>query len=490
MRSQHHAPISSPYTDAAGRSGPDDRGNIDEALFAGEAAFAPPGIATVSDDVAAQTLLGDEPHLFFPPLDSSVPGMRLVEARFPVELTTQPNVSYRVAENDDCPTAVPPREQVSLPTLPPRPAPVLAVNSGMMLSTGDTAAITADRLRLTGGDPAMLDMMVLSAPLHGAIVRDGFALTGGDVFTQEDVNQNRLYYRHDGGTQERDSFTFASPDGEVEATVFAIRIEPTRRAPELLGDGQLATVLDACRVTEILDGLARCREPGFQAGLAVVGATGRGQWQYSLDGGANWLDLGDVHHGQSRLLGDRDLLRFVPQQSWSGAVKLTYHAWDQTTGNPGEVASLTSRTATGGLTAFSRTSASATTTLAPPPFDPGKPVEPWADTPTVGELFGEAVAVVRVTGPGTWQFSLDDGRTWRDFGPVYHGRARLLRPCDRVRFRRRRGAAGKVVFAGRPWDGRGGSPGATAGLAGHGSHGKGTCFGAFVRSRNWEIEEE
>ena len=99
--------------------------------------------------------------------------------------------------------------------------------------------------------------MLLSAPLHGALLRDGFALTGGDVFTQEDVDQGRLQYRHEGGGEERDSFTFATPEGEVPATVFTLVIEPTHRAPVLNGNGQLATVLDGCRVADVLDGLVR-----------------------------------------------------------------------------------------------------------------------------------------------------------------------------------------------------------------------------------------
>jgi hypothetical protein len=460
MRSHHPAPVSSPYTDLSA----DDRGSIDEALFIGDPGYSPSGSPPVSDDVAVHTLLADEPPNYV------VPGVCMVEAHLPADMTAPP------------PEPTPPA--------PPRPTPVLAVNAGLRLAAGDTAPIMATQLRLSGGEPILIDVMVLSAPLHGALVRDGFALTGGDVFTQEDIDQNRLHYRHDGGAPERDSFTFATPDSEVPATVFAITIEQVRRAPELLGNGQLATVLDGCTIAEILDGMTRC-EPDVKAGLAIVGATGRGQWQYSLDGGAHWLELGEVHPEQARLLGDGDSLRFVPRPGWSGSVKLIYHAWDQCTDRPGDVVYLSARMAEHGTTAFSKTSASATTTIAPPPFDAGQPVvEPWAGTPTVGDLFGDAVAVVRVGGPGTWQFSLDDGRSWRDFGPVYHGRARLLRASERLRFRPRRGVSGKVMLAGRPWDGRGNTAGETADLASHGSHGEGTSFGEYVRTRTWEMGEE
>jgi hypothetical protein len=376
---------------------------------------------------------------------------------------------------------------VELAPLPPRPVPVLAACTGLTLLAGEATALTPEHLRLTGGEPHLLDVMVLSAPLHGALLRDGFALTGGDVFTQEDIDNNRLSYRHDGGAEERDGFTFATPEGDVPATVFPLTVQPTRQAPVLSGDGQLATVLDGCRARDVLDGLATCCEPALQAGVAVVAASGRGTWQFSRDGGTTWTELGDVSHSQARLLAPDDSLRFVPRPGWSGAVKLTYRAWDRTTGQPGEVVNLSPRSATGGATAFSRATAQAVTTVAAPLVQLGGAVEPWAGTPTVAELVGDGLAVVRLAGEGKWQFSLDDGRTWRDFGAVYHGRAWLLRGGDRVRFKPRRGASGNVVLSGRLWDGHGGSPGQTVALGNRRSYGDGTPFGELVQTCTWQL---
>src|SRR5262249_56742105 len=68
--------------------------------------------------------------------------------------------------------------------------------------------------------------------------------------------------------------------------------------------------------------------------------------------------------------------------------------------------------------------------------------------PRVAGLVGAAVpgpvagvAVVGLPGGpgGVWQFSTDGGRHWTDFGTVYHGKARLLRAADRVRFVARAG---------------------------------------------------
>ena len=46
----------------------------------------------------------------------------------------------------------------------------------------------------------------------------------------------------------------------------------------------------------------------------------------------------------------------------------------------------------------------------PPPMTTA--VDPCQDEPTLGELVGDALAVVRLEGEGSWQYSLDDGRTW------------------------------------------------------------------------------
>jgi hypothetical protein len=247
--------------------------------------------------------------------------------------------------------------------------PRLEVNTGLTLACGDTALITKTHLRLNGGEPKLLDIMLLSPPLHGALVRDGFALTGGDIFTQEDIDKDRLLYRHDGGAEEHDRFTFASPEGEVPPTVFSMTIAPG-------GKKSLST------------------STGYTAAT-------------------------------------------------------------------NESASYEISTAT-----------------------------PWTGSSTMKELVGDGMAVVRLTGEGRWQYSLDDGHTWCDFGPVYHGRARLLRAEDRVRFRPSRGAAGLVVIAGRPWDGQSGTAGDIVSLASRSSHGEGTPFGEYVKTRKWDLGEE
>lgn len=370
---------------------------------------------------------------------------------------------------------------------PPRPPCTLQANQPLEALAGETTPLGREHLRLAGPDAHLIDVMLLSPAECGAILRDGFALTGGDVFTQEDVDQGKICYRHDGGDTTADRFTFATPDGEVPPTVFTLVVRPVRRCPELAGPGRLAGALDGLVVREILDGQARCHEGGAEAGLVAVALAGRGAWQFSRDGGATWADFGEVHHGRALPLGPRDALRFVPRPGWSGTAKLTYRAWDGSQGEAGAPLNLAARDAVGGATAFSRQTASASLVLPPPVPAPAAP--PWRGELTVGELFGEGAAVVRLEGPGLWEYTTDGGATWREFGGVYHGRARLLGPADRVRFVRRRGASGKVILSARAWDGRG-PAGATANVASRSSYGEATPYGEFVQTRTWRLSEE
>jgi hypothetical protein len=101
---------------------------------------------------------------------------------------------------------------------------------------------------------------------------------------------------------------------------------------------------------------------GAKAGIAVTGLTGStgGVWQYSLDGGTTWTAFGAVSAGSARLLSGSDRIRFVPAGGFAGTVTLTAYAWDGTSGSDGGTAILNGRGKTGGGTAFSATTLTAT----------------------------------------------------------------------------------------------------------------------------------
>src|ERR1019366_7027617 len=98
-------------------------------------------------------------------------------------------------------------------------------------------------------------------------------------------------------------------------------------------------------------------------GIAVTGVNGtpNGSWEYSTNSGANWTLLNAVPQA-ALLLSSSDMLRFVPLPSASfvGIVTLQGHAWDGTSGAHGGTANLVGAGKTGGATAFSANTLTAT----------------------------------------------------------------------------------------------------------------------------------
>jgi uncharacterized protein YkwD len=134
----------------------------------------------------------------------------------------------------------------------------------------------------------------------------------------------------------------------------ALIITPVNDAPVLnvAGGFNLASVDRTGRiansgtlVSTLLSNAVADVDANAQQGLAVVGLTGAGQgaWQYSLDGGKTWLNLGVVSSASARLLRPTDRIRFVPNAIFTGKVSLQFRAWDQSTGTAGGTANLLSR---------------------------------------------------------------------------------------------------------------------------------------------------
>ena len=99
---------------------------------------------------------------------------------------------------------------------------------------------------------------------------------------------------------------------------------------------------------------------GIAEGIAVVAVDdANGKWQYSLNGGANWIDFGGVSITRGVLLDDTHQIRFVPSANYHGSAgNITFHAWDQTSGVGGQTGVDVS--VNGGSTSFSSTFATAT----------------------------------------------------------------------------------------------------------------------------------
>ncbi|HKI34658.1 MAG TPA: RHS repeat-associated core domain-containing protein, partial [Gemmataceae bacterium] len=178
-------------------------------------------------------------------------------------------------------------------------------------------------------------------------------------------------------------------------------------------------------------------DAGALKGIAVVGASGPGTWQYSLNG-TTWQALPAVSESSGLLLAWNAWVRFAPALHQTGPANLTYRAWDQTAGTSGRLFGIS---VTGGATALSATEATATLTVnhvnhapvwvgGPVAFTPVLPgtTNPAGDSVTgvFGASFTDidpnttpGIAVTSLTGTnrGTWQYSTN-GTTWAPFGAV------------------------------------------------------------------------
>lgn len=96
--------------------------------------------------------------------------------------------------------------------------------------------------------------------------------------------------------------------------------------------------------------------------------------------------------------------------------------------------------------------------------------------PDPGATLGIAVHSLSHTAQGTWQYSLNAGGAWHNFGPTSAASARLLRAADLVRFVPQPGFTGMVTIGYHAWDRTQGSAGGTANLSLPGATGGSTAF--------------
>jgi serine protease AprX len=113
------------------------------------------------------------------------------------------------------------------------PTLVLEANTGITITTGGQAPITADTLRAAGAAPEQIRYALTSVPAHGDLTLDGLRLDIGQLFSQADVDAGRLRYNHDGSATTSDSFGFVarvSSNATLAPDTFMIMIEPTDEA--------------------------------------------------------------------------------------------------------------------------------------------------------------------------------------------------------------------------------------------------------------------
>ena len=105
--------------------------------------------------------------------------------------------------------------------LPVNDPPVLVNNQPLTVLEGDTGFIT--NLYLAASDPDNPPDQIFYTldpeqevfnPIHGRVMLNGLPLDDGGVFTQDDLNNSRVTYVHDGSEEDHDFFVFTVTDAD------------------------------------------------------------------------------------------------------------------------------------------------------------------------------------------------------------------------------------------------------------------------------------
>lgn len=83
-----------------------------------------------------------------------------------------------------------------------------------------------------------LTYTIASLPTDGSLELEGVALAAGGTFTQKDVTDGKVAYKHNGNPDGGDSFEWTLTDGTnpLPTTTFAITVTPTNDAPHIVNN--------------------------------------------------------------------------------------------------------------------------------------------------------------------------------------------------------------------------------------------------------------
>ncbi|XP_060791413.1 FRAS1-related extracellular matrix protein 1a isoform X1 [Neoarius graeffei] len=128
-----------------------------------------------------------------------------------------------------------------------RVLPTLVQKAGLQVPQGSTITITSDNLHLSDPDtpPHSLMFMLVQPPQYGQIIVKGFPLAPGSNFTQQNLQDLDVAYRHSGGASQIDRFTFTAADStargflvggkvQTEPVFFSIQIETLDQSPPIV----------------------------------------------------------------------------------------------------------------------------------------------------------------------------------------------------------------------------------------------------------------
>lgn len=238
---------------------------------------------------------------------------------------------------------------------------------------------------------------------------------------------------------------------------------------------------------------------GDGKGIAINGLSGTatGTWQFTIDGGTTWQNIGPASNDTARLLASNPdtRIRYLPNVGFKGEVRLAFVAWDQTEGINGGLGVTKSRGGTSTFSANYDLASLNVTNIAPVLNASGNPMldgilmnvtnnpgtlitdliarmSPAGSITDVdpASLQGIAINGLSGTADGTWEYTVNGGTNWAPIGTTGNSNARLLAADGntRIRFVPNSGFKGEVRIAFVAWDRSSGANGGVANVAARG----------------------
>lgn len=158
------------------------------------------------------------------------------------------------------------------------------------------------------------------------------------------------------------STAFSTGTAQATLAVSSVNDAPVMLpvAPTMPGLTDTSTSSAGTLVSDLLGG-ATDVDTGALKGMAITGLTSTyGKWQYSTNAGSTWSDVGSVSVTSALILTAQNMVRFVPDGIHGETATITYKAWDQTNATLGLQGTKTNTTTSGGTSAYSSSTDTAT----------------------------------------------------------------------------------------------------------------------------------
>ena len=333
---------------------------------------------------------------------------------------------------------------------------------------------------LSGTDPNVGDIFQFSLPT-GIADNDSFRINDSSLQVNAPLDfETRNSYSISIRMTDRDGLTLDKTFSLQVLNANDAPVLDTTLSPSLPTINEDVTNPSGDTILSLLAGVTDI-DPGAVKGLALTqtAAITKGKWQYSLNAGVTWIDVGTVSTASALLLpsnGTQSKLRYLPNTNVNGTVLIGYRAWDQTQGAVGTKIDTTNA---GGATAYSIATETATlpiiamndapvldTSLSPtftavnedttnPTGNTIQSLLTGVSDVDLGALRGLALTRAMGASTGKWQYTLNGGAAWIDVGTLSASSALLL-PSNgtqsRLRYVPKANFYGSVQVAFRAWD--------------------------------------